>query len=904
MTSKTCANCGGSFKIMGGAYTKHIKKCSLVSQPSQVIQPAEPNIAMEPVELLEPVQPIQPQPVEIVNLQLPDSAELSNIEYKGMDEAQAQDPEVLELEPFHAELKGAKQTDKIAAILAEHGADISEVIILQLHKLGTKYRNYNIFSSVELAYRWFEKYANDNKYGIHSVFLPGQNVKIFFDIDIPQSSPLRIDDIGDANSGIIGAIINAFASVIGKKPEQIPHKVAKCIRDSKIGIHLRLHCFAVKNKEAYIELCNKVIKALPEQYKGFTDSDGVFNPYIDRISGISLRMPETYKLDDKDGTTHCLQDTQNLPRKESFVNNLLTSFNITPIIFNYKAPEKQEALTPSENISDDAQFQAREYMQKHYPAYADCVFDGAFFRVRSPAFCLVCDKEHNGRNNYICLGSCGSLYFKCWKDKNKRFCMRSAHIAEPIVEPVQPISLLGTSTDVYDFAKKATRGEVVIQGAELKQMLMDNFVYIKNYGQSFIVARERVGHRVYWKQLPTLNPMVKDSHITVDGKETTLNGFYNKNNLHLESMKEHIKFQPFLNVDKTPQNTLNSFSGFKFPYEKREYPIGAPDSEFPGIPEPPAIIKHWIWHITNVLCVESELVPTSWCSNLGLTLLQWFGYMIQHPEIKLWCPVHKSIEGGGKTLFYEMISEMMGKDYMTTFKSFGQLCGDFNGDMTGKLLFVLNEATNYPSHDQRETLKMLITDTSLKVNEKYEKRYDDNNYSKLVITTNNSKPIIIDHNDRRYACFKCNDKYAGNDEYFAPLIAGVNDVDQQRELFLYFANIDLSGFSISKPPYTKWRNQLINDGIAAHVSFIADHIATPENIRPINMATLYNYYKDYINRSESGYKPLGRNMFSNSLKDDLDIEPKQCRVDGVKDRYIIFNTEDLSKRLQKIGATI
>jgi len=398
--------------------------------------------------------------------------------------------------------------------------------------------------------------------------------------------------------------------------------------------------------------------------------------------------------------------------------------------------------------------------------------------------------------------------------------------------------------------------------------------------------------------------MAKDSHIIIAGKETTLNGFYNKNNLHLESMKEHIKFQPFLNVDKTPSNILNSFSGFKFPYEKREYSIGAPGSKFPGMPEPPPIIEKWIWHITNILCVESELVATSWCSNLGLTMLQWFGYMIQHPEIKLWCPVHKSIEGGGKTLFYEMIAKMMGEDYMTTFKSFGQLCGDFNGDMANKLLFVLNEATNYPNHEQREALKMLITDTSLKINEKHEKRYDDNNFAKLVITTNNQKPIIIDHNDRRYACLKCNDMYAGNDEYFAPLIAGVNDAEQQRELFLYFANIDLAGFCISKPPRTKWRDQLINDGIAPHVSFISEYVAIPENIKPINMATLYHYYKDYIVRSECGYKPLGRNMFGNSLKDDLAIEPKQCRVDGVKDRYIIFNLEDLGKRLQKMGATL
>ena len=64
-------------------------------------------------------------------------------------------------------------------------------------------------------------------------------------------------------------------------------------------------------------------------------------------------------------------------------------------------------------------------------------------------------------------------------------------------------------------------------------------------------------------------------------------------------------------------------------------------------------------------------------------------------------------------------------------------------------------------------------------------------------------------------------------------------------------------------------------------------------------------YQAYLTQT-SGAKPLGPNIFLNSMKEDLGADYKQCRrlQDGesVKARWILFDTEKLIAELTKRGA--
>lgn len=819
-----------------------------------------------------------------------------------------------DVERLCLEFTGKGQMEKVKTAMAEHGLEMKHVIILQLEYLDSEYvhRNYHLFTVLADAYAWFAEYADNPKYSVHSVFLPGHRIKAVFDIDIPilpETPPYK--DVVNAVIAEFSRVVKQDLGVLGQN-DKAAYKVAMCKREAKVGIHLRFPTLYLDSKEAHTALCNKVMEGMADRLKGQVIDD-VFVPFLDRIPGVSLRMPGTYKKD-KDGNRHKLVDYTDTAADETermavFRDNLITEFDCDAklTLLPYKTPAKQAPLINREELGDDAQASAREFMRREYPKYADAPFSGFCFNVKAPLFCLVCQREHGGRNAYIALGENGSLWFKCWADKSKSFCMRMASamvepspVAMPVVaEAVDPaaeaIPYKNTSYDLSLYVKHEVHDE-----KKLRQILADNFVFIHNNGNSFLMSRGREHGVTRWHQLPGTSPSITNPRILIGGKVKQLNKYYADENLADKNSRETMRFEPFLARDPTPADTLNLFGGFKFPYEKREYKL---DDD--GIPVPPDCIKHWIFHITNVLCMEEELIPTESCQHLGLTLLRWFGMLVQYPMLKTWCPVHKSIEGSGKTVFYGMISRMIGRPYMSTFTSFDQICGDFNGDMSNRLLFVLDEATNYPTQKQREEMKNLIANTNLKINEKFEKRYDALNYAKVVITTNNARPVVIDHNDRRYGCFRCNNKYVGNDKYFAPLIAGQDDEEQQRELFLYFANIDVSGF-INRPPHTKWSEQLVSDNIQPHIDFIAEEItAHPEGIEPITLADLHNKYQTYLTRT-SGAKPLGTNIFLSTMREELGADYKQCRIrkdgESVKGRYIFFNTEKLTAELKKRGA--
>ena len=826
-----------------------------------------------------------------------------------------------DVERLSLEFTGKGQMEKVKKAMTEHSLEMKHVIILQLEYLDSEYvhRDYHLFTALADAYAWFAQYANDPRYAIHSVFLPGHRIKAVFDIDIPilPDTPPHGEVIQEIISAFNRVIIEDFKGV--DQAKMAAYRFSMCKREKKVGAHIRFPALYVDSKDAHQALCIKVMEGLPDRLKGQVIK-GVFVPFVDSIPGVSLRMPGTYKKDKADGSKHLLVDHTDKAMTEYekmavFRDNLITEFDkgVELTLLPYKTSPKPTPIVDRAELSDNAQAVAREFMRRDYPAYADAPFNGYRFLVRAPNFCLVCNKEHTNRPSFIVLHEDGSLYAKCWIDTSKSFCMRgSSALAEAsaMVEPspvaAEPMEMAmpvaaaaipyeGTSYDLCLYVKHEVQDD-----KKLKEILANNFVMIHNNSDQFLVSRNRMDGVIRWKQLPTLNPTATNPRIMIGGKLRPLNKYYADEKLGYANMKKTMSFEPFLAVDDTPHDTLNLFGGFKFPYEKREYKL---DDD--GIPVPPDCIKHWIFHITNVLCMEDELIPTESCQHLGLTLLRWFGMLVQHPKAKTWCPVHKSIEGSGKTVFYGMISRMIGKGYMSTFTSFDQICGDFNGDMANRLLFVLDEATNYPTQKQREEMKNLIANKTLRINEKFEKPYESTNYAKVVITTNNPRPVVIDHTDRRYGCFRCNNEYVGNDRYFAPLVAGQDDEEQQRELFLYFANIDVSGF-VNRPPHTKWSEQLVSSNIQPHIDFVADWITKhPEGIPHITLPDLHAKYQAYLTQT-SGAKPLGPNIFLNSMKEDLGADYKQCRrlQDGesVKARWILFDTEKLIAELTKRGA--
>jgi hypothetical protein len=394
-----------------------------------------------------------------------------------------------------------------------------------------------------------------------------------------------------------------------------------------------------------------------------------------------------------------------------------------------------------------------------------------------------------------------------------------------------------------------------------------------------------------------------------DGKKQKLsfNGIFDQ--IKWQNSWDYFNFIPFLTDEqesKISPRLFNTFSGYRWAYTPKTYQL---DSE--GIPIPPTSIKPWIDHVKNTLCK-----PGQGSADLGHKIIQWYAHIFQNPTIKPYALVFMSEEGLGKGLWQTFFEQVLSKALATVFTSWDQITGPFNGKMAGKLLFTLNEATNYPTNTQKELMKTIIKDTELSVNKKFVNQYDVDNYARVQITTNNRRPVAIDYDDRRYCCIESDNSVRGNTEYFKPLIDSRNDEQTQHDMFDYLTNYPMDGFNSEKPPMTSWKREMIGQNLCSSMEFlreltsgeIAGYMWDEDTSAPsgsegttplkIKGKDLYESYVSWC--SESGEHRAGSNRsFFSELKKN-GILQKSFRVEGSVTKGVILIKSEIQTKIAKL----
>jgi hypothetical protein len=399
---------------------------------------------------------------------------------------------------------------------------------------------------------------------------------------------------------------------------------------------------------------------------------------------------------------------------------------------------------------------------------------------------------------------------------------------------------------------------------KVKAVLKHSCISVSNNGNEFIATRNKTEAGIEYNILDRDKVLSRDKQITYitnkDNKEievkTTINSLYD-DHIRFQNMYDGVQFLPFLikpspvhDLNLKPLKIFNTFSGYRWKYRKVVYEM----DEKTGIPIPPTDIKPWVDHVLNTLAPNNQIIQSP--KHLGRLVLQWYAHLFWHPKQKPFAIVLKSSEGVGKGLWGDFMYNIISKRYCGTFASWDQLAGDFNGRLSDKILITLNEATNYPTNQQKEFIKTLIKDTDLEINRKFQNQYSTENYARVMITTNNNRPVVIDNNDRRYLCIECKNDNKCNAEYFDPLIQTKNDEKVQRAMFDYLTNFPLHDFDPERPPMTKWKQELVESNLSAEVGFIRDFIEEEHpnceyedgNIKaPVDV--LYRHYENYISSS-------------------------------------------------------
>lgn len=208
-------------------------------------------------------------------------------------------------------------------------------------------------------------------------------------------------------------------------------------------------------------------------------------------------------------------------------------------------------------------------------------------------------------------------------------------------------------------------------------------------------------------------------------------------------------------------------------------------------------------------------------------IVRWAAWKLQHPgkppEVAL---VFKGIKGAGKGTFARALREIFGQHGLQVFNS-KHLVGSFNGHFRNCCLLYADEAFWAGDKQGESTLKGLITEPTIPIEQKGIDVVDWKNRMGIVMTTNAEWVVPASHDERRYAIFQVADTYASDEEYFRALRHELANGGMQAMLY-DLLKLDLKDWHPRRVPQTEalqqqklrsldpryeWYENLLSEGV-------------------------------------------------------------------------------------------
>jgi len=283
------------------------------------------------------------------------------------------------------------------------------------------------------------------------------------------------------------------------------------------------------------------------------------------------------------------------------------------------------------------------------------------------------------------------------------------------------------------------------------------------------------------------------------------------------------------------------------------------------------IIKPFINFIKEIICDNVNEIFTY--------VIGWIATMIQNPGVKNETAlILKGLQGIGKNRFTDIISELMAGYSCKNVTDINELTGNFNSVVENKMLIVLNELKNN-GEDRMvnfNALKSVITDDTIRINEKNQPRRTAENVANFIFCTNNAYPVKIEPGDRRYVVLNVNGKYKGQFDYFAALMKGCT-TEFYDNLLTFFINYNTSTFNVRDIPMTEAKEDLIQASRSPIDVFICDHY--DELIKGMKCSIALEMIP----------KEMSKRNFELQIKQRCIV--KQITVDGARPRHYILKDE-------------
>lgn len=293
--------------------------------------------------------------------------------------------------------------------------------------------------------------------------------------------------------------------------------------------------------------------------------------------------------------------------------------------------------------------------------------------------------------------------------------------------------------------------------------------------------------------------------------------------------------------------------------------------------------------------------------------VMWLAQIIQEPGRLIGIAlVFISKEGAGKNMFFDLFSEIIGKQYYTeTHDIEKDLFSRFANGRRNKLLIDIDEARSKDTFAKHDALKNIITSSHLNYEQKGVDPVSLRNYARLIFTTNNDMCVKVTENDRRYVIFETSNEKIGDQVYFQGLADYMSDKRNQKTIIEYLRSVDIKGYNfITSRPVSETYSVIkssCGDLLTSFLEYIWIESNKQEEVVYTGaemLTNLHMFLKDRLNIAEDtirswNYKMLGMRL-NKMMVDGVGIT-KQSNYGVKKVNAYKINMNELKSYLEKKG---
>lgn len=275
-------------------------------------------------------------------------------------------------------------------------------------------------------------------------------------------------------------------------------------------------------------------------------------------------------------------------------------------------------------------------------------------------------------------------------------------------------------------------------------------------------------------------------------------------------------------------------------------------------------------------------------------ILYWMADAVKNPTKRTGTAIAlKSGQGTGKSTFVGLFGELFG-NYYTHMTDSTRLAQNFNWHMKDNLLLYSDEAFFAGDKKQAGLMKGLITESTRMLESKYVNAIIVNNFTRLILSSNEEWIIPSDIDDRRWMVIEVSGKKKNDRTFFG----GVRDEWKNggKECFLYF----LREFIAKQTDFSTY-------------DFTAERVITQAHwAQKIQSNKCAQWWVDVLERGRFDYRGEDGSTYKLPLTNDKDnaiYDVERIHNDYLNfskklgDTRYLMTTQHLSQELNKIGIT-